>query len=416
MDGEPQLGVYEDLITSALEERLSRLIEAHQALIEPLRDDEAPDRLAMHLGSVVRRALERITDTHGAGRGARARAASQIITALLRELADQGDYDVAPDLLTAEPRLLRGIVGVNPDGRPSHLASPITPLLDTTLLTNSKHDQNLTAHLISEIRSASGIDAIIAFIRRSGIAPLRDELAHATNRPGSRFRVLTTTFTRTTEVAALEELAELGAEIRVSYDESATRLHAKAWLFHRPAGSSTGFVGSSNLTYHGNASGLEWNVRLSGRRNPDAVAKLAAAFESCWESEDFVPFDPVEFRERALKPEPDSDVLPNIDVRPYPFQERMLEQLAVARELGRHRNLLVAATGTGKTIMAALDYRRLRPQLPRARLLFVAHRAEILKQSLRTFRMVLGDGAFGELGWASTALIGSRTSSPRSSP
>ena len=74
----------------------------------------------------------------------------------------------------------------------------------------------------------------------------------------------------------------------------------------------------------------------------------------------------------------------------------MLEEIRVARELGHHRNLLVAATGTGKTVMAALDYKELRQTLPRARLLFVAHREEILDQSLRTFRMVLGDAAFGE--------------------
>ena len=74
----------------------------------------------------------------------------------------------------------------------------------------------------------------------------------------------------------------------------------------------------------------------------------------------------------------------------------MLEQLAFERHRGRHRNLVASATGTGKTVMAALDYAALRTRLPRARLLFVAHRQEILDQSQATFRHVLRDAAFGE--------------------
>ena len=79
-----------------------------------------------------------------------------------------------------------------------------------------------------------------------------------------------------------------------------------------------------------------------------------------------------------------------------PFQERLLEQIELARTLGRHRNLLVAATGTGKTVMAAVDYARLRERLPRDRLLFVAHREEILEQSRATFAHALRDASFGE--------------------
>ena len=86
-----------------------------------------------------------------------------------------------------------------------------------------------------------------------------------------------------------------------------------------------------------------------------------------------------------------------IELIPQPFQERLQEQIQVSRQLGHHRNLLVAATGTGKTVMAALDYAHLRLQLPRSRLLFVAHREEILQKSLGTFRIALRDYSFGEL-------------------
>ena len=89
-------------------------------------------------------------------------------------------------------------------------------------------------------------------------------------------------------------------------------------------------------------------------------------------------------------------VLSGLEVRPRPHQERILEALEAERTVhDRHRNLVVAATGTGKTVVAALDYRGLGGS--EKSLLFVAHRRELLEQAQRTYREVLGDGTFGEL-------------------
>ena len=216
---------------------------------------------------------------------------------------------------------------------------------------------------------------------------------------GRPLRVLTTTYTGSTEARALDELREAGADIRVSFDTDNTRLHAKAWLFHRQSGFSTAYIGSSNLTHSAQISGLEWNVRVSGARNPDVIDKVAAVFESYWQHPDFRPYDPVEFRAlMATGADVRSTLLLSpTELRPEPFQQRLLEQIALSREQGHHRNLLVAATGTGKTVMAALDYLALREALPRARLLFVAHREEILTQSRATFRQALRDPLFGDL-------------------
>ncbi len=92
--------------------------------------------------------------------------------------------------------------------------------------------------------------------------------------------------------------------------------------------------------------------------------------------------------------------LSGLEVRAFPYQQAMLDALEVERRVhDRHRNLIVAATGTGKTVVAALDYRRTVGSWPATRLslLFVAHRREILEQSLRTYREVLNDANFGEL-------------------
>src|SRR5690625_3559286 len=192
----------------------------------------------------------------------------------------------------------------------------------------------------------------MAFIRRSGIRARREKLPkHVAN--GGRLRVLTTIYTGSTEIAALEWLEELGAEVRVSYDTTSTRLHAKAWIFHRESGFSTAYVGSSNLTYSAQAPGLEWNLRVSGARNRSVIEKMEAVFESYWEEADFEPFDRSRFTAALDRPASVRIVLSPTEIRPYPFQERLLEQIELSRERGWHRNLLVAATGTGKTVMAA---------------------------------------------------------------
>jgi superfamily II DNA or RNA helicase len=273
-------------------------------------------------------------------------------------------------------------------------------LLDTTLLTNAPGEPRVGSQILTEIESADSIDLLMAFIRRSGLLPLLAALRKHCQR-GKRLRVLTTTYTGSTEAKALDLLIELGADVRVSYDVATTRLHAKAWLFHRRTAFSTAYVGSSNLTHSAQVAGLEWNVRVSAARNPDVIDKVNAVFESYWESADFAPYSKDQFAEALERSRhtdaPNKAMLSPLEVRLEPFQERLLELIEVSRAQGHHRNLLVSATGTGKTVMAAVYYGRLCTQMPRARLLFVAHREEILDQSRATFRHVLGEHTFGEM-------------------
>ena len=385
-------GLYEMLVTEALDAQIAAL---DRALLDesPLHEAEAADRLALHLARVLERALASLDPKQRVALG----------TTIARRLVTSVVEATAANALDAErpvedARVLRGVLARRPDGEAERIAAPLVPLLDTTLLTNAPGEPRVGSQLLAEIHSADRIDLVMAFIRQSGIAPLLGALrAHAS--AGRELRVLTTTYTGSTEVRALDALRDAGADVRVSYDIGSTRLHAKAWLFHRQSGFSTAYIGSSNLTHSAQVSGLEWNVRVSAVRNPSVVDKVAAVFESYWHGGDFVPFEREQFLQRtqgsragelrlALSP---------LELRAEPFQERLLEQIALARAHGRHKNLLVSATGTGKTVMAALDYGRLHETLPRARLLFVAHRKEILAQTLATFRHALRDHAFGEL-------------------
>ncbi|MFN0030296.1 MAG: DUF3427 domain-containing protein [Acidimicrobiales bacterium] len=385
-------GIYERLITEGLRAQLDELAKILPIDERSLSSADASDRIAWHVSRQVERALLDVSDEQ------RVQVGLQVARALLDRLGDlvQVDRQV---MLADPPSVLHAVLRRNPDGSPAPIAGPLIPLLDTTLLTNAPGEPTLWSQLRSEIESADSIDVVMAFIRRSGIGPLLDSLRRHCD-AGNGLRVLTTTYTDSTERRALDQLVDLGADVRISYDLGTTRLHAKAWVFHRRSGFSTAYVGSSNLTHSAQVTGLEWNVRASAARNPDVIAKFGAVFDSYWAANDFVRYDPAQFddeRERAGRVDSGPRViLSPIELRPFPFQERLLELIELSRQQGHHRNLLVAATGTGKTVMAALDYGALRIRLGRARLLFIAHREEILDQSLATFRYALRDASFGE--------------------
>jgi superfamily II DNA or RNA helicase len=383
-------GLYEVLLTHLLREQLRRQDDHEAAELTDLGHAEAADRIALHLAKAVEAAIENLPE------GERAIAGTQLARRVVKLIAgDDAEFLSRMDL--SDPaKLLRSIRKRLPDGHYETLEIPLIPLLDTTLLTNAPGEPRVGHQVRAEIASSDRIDLVMAFIRRTGINPLLESLRRHVEQ-GKSLRVLTTAYTGTTEPEALEALINLGAQVRVSYDTTGTRLHAKAWLFHRDSGYSTAYVGSSNLTHSAQVTGLEWNIRVSGARNRPVIDKIAAVFESYWQQPDFEAYE----RERLLatrKSEHEGfhvDISP-IEIRLEPFQERLLEEIELSRELGYHRNLLVAATGTGKTVMAAVDYARLKARLPRARLLFVAHREELLEQSRATFAHALRDGSFGE--------------------
>ena len=287
---------------------------------------------------------------------------------------------------------------------------PTTPLSDAALLTNAHGEPSLGSELRAELATADQVDLLCAFVKWHGIRVIAAELQQLKDR-GIPFRVITTTYIGATERKALDRLvADFGAEVKISYDRLNTRLHAKAWLFVRKSGFDTAYVGSSNLSQQALLEGLEWNVRLSQIATPSLMEKFQATFETYWADDRFESYDPVRDRDRlddALSEasgrsnsEHATITLSGLQVRPYPYQVEMLEALAVERQVhGRHRNLIVAATGTGKTVVASLDYRSLSEATASTRpsLLFVAHRQEILQQARQMYREVLADASFGEL-------------------
>lgn len=373
-------GAYESLHTAALDAALSA--SPFTPRYAAVSGASAPEVLARHVAETLTRALSSIADP-----------AVQIATVneLLTRLTATPDPVIALEqLVTLTEQVSSGVHRLIPE--------PTIKLSDVALLTNAKDQPNLGAALGSELGSADRVDLLCAFIRYSGIRIIRDQLRQLRDR-AVPFRVLTTTYMGATERRAIDQLVrDLGADVRISYNARSTRLHAKAWLFHRSSGFDTGFVGSSNLSHAAMVDGLEWNVRISAVATPTLVRQFSAAFDTYWNDDAFVPYDPdvdggrleaalaeahgpgvrrpvdiayplVPPDDLAGSPPSGTAVVPRLSVvptpsgpqvRPYPHQEQMLEALDVERTIhDRHRNLLVAATGTGKTVVAALDYLRL---------------------------------------------------------
>nr|WP_226344289.1 DUF3427 domain-containing protein [Agilicoccus flavus] len=390
-------GLHESVVTTALLRRLA-LRPDLSASIERVDPADQADVLASHLGRTLLRSLRTPGDADEAGRLALVRQ----VLALLDAEDDTPEEGVRRLLALTRPAA-PGLPPAYPAG-----VRPSTPLAHVALLTNAHGDPSLGSEIKAELDTCDRVDLICAFVKWHGMRTLEAQLGRLRER-GAPFRVITTTYLGSTDIKALDRLArDFGADIRVQYDPRRTRLHAKGWRFHRATGFDTAYVGSSNLTVSALLDGAEWNVRLSAQATPTLLEKFAATFETYWHSDEYAPYDPDddadrERLERALHAAkgsgtPTSLLVSGLDVRPYPHQQQILEALDAERTLhDRHRNLVVAATGTGKTVIAALDYRRLCAGRERPSLLFVAHRQEILDQSLRTYREVLADGTFGEL-------------------
>jgi superfamily II DNA or RNA helicase/HKD family nuclease len=396
---EPVEGVYEQLITLRVAQQLEKLSAmGWRPITAPVGSGSVPHVLARHVADSVHRLLQGLKPDE------RVHTANHILDTIstmegAREWVDQ----VIPGprhLLAVAKQETAGVYAIRPG----------IPLSDTALLTNSPDEPSLGFELRAELATADRVDLLCAFVKWHGLRIIEQSLKAAHDR-GVPIRVITTTYIGATERRALDRLVrEFNAEVRVNYETRSTRLHAKAWLFRRKSGYDTAYVGSSNLSKAALLDGLEWNVRLSSVATPDALRKFEATFDAYWDDTAFEPYDPDKDGERLQEAlsvaggVSASDqamrriTLSGLEVRPYPHQRDMLKRLEVEREVHRrHRNLLVAATGTGKTVMAALDYKQLRQRLGRdLSLLFVAHRKEILQQSMRTYQDVLVDANFGE--------------------
>jgi superfamily II DNA or RNA helicase/HKD family nuclease len=396
-----QEGLYESLLTEQLQRQLSAGGDWISEVAQ-VDDAELPLVLSRHLSPIIEKALSRVRDP------------AERLDIVRRLLAVLAEHDLpADDPIAGQSGAMQQLLSVSKAGALGNIVAPalrrpVTPLSEAALLTNARGEPTLAAELRAELDSVDSVDLLCAFVKWQGVRLLEKQFRALRDR-GIPLRVLTTTYLGATDAKALDALVnDFGAEVRINYETNRTRLHAKAWLLKRKTGFDTAYVGSSNLSLAALVEGLEWNVRLSTVGSPTLIKKFKTTFESYWENREFEPYRPAEDGKRLREAlevaggrrAQRTITLSGLEVTALPHQAEILEELDAERTLhDRHRNLVVAATGTGKTVIAALDYRRLvRTTYCRdLSLLFVAHRVEILKQSQRMYQEVMVDASFGEL-------------------
>jgi HKD family nuclease len=398
-----ELGIYEQVINKYINKQLtvdnSKLIRAL-----PIDDEEASKVLSKYIAIVIEKGLANIKDNGGDIHNQVDlcnKLVDTLVTVTGEKSLEELSVDKRAELLMALLEKKNTIQALN---EKAEIIRPITSIAQSTLFTGAIREPSMFTELKNEILSCNRIDMLVSFIKWSGLRLIIDELKQFTQR--GTLRIITTSYMGATDVKAVEALRELpNTEIKISYDTKRTRLHAKTYVFYRNTGYTTAYVGSSNLSNAAISSGLEWNVKVTTSDLPETIAKIDATFESYWNSHEFITYSETEKPrlESAIRAERTSasdNVSFNFDITPYPYQMEILDKLEAERKVrGHFRNLVVAATGTGKTVISAFDFKRfcIDNKGKSFRLLFVAHREEILKQSLYCFRTVLKDSNFGEL-------------------
>ncbi len=400
-----QQGLYEQLINKLISSKLNDLDRNTFYIKESVIDkNEASRVLSQYLVEVIRFALNLVSGDDSIEK--QIEISNKIILLLRTELKEE-DFD--EDLISTEAKILSAIFS-KIDARFSdfekHLKeiTPYTRLSQSELFTGNNAGISLESEIRKEILSSDKINFLVSFIKFSGIRIFEKELFEFTER-GGQLQVITTSYMGATDLKAVEYLSGLkNTEIKVSYNTDNERLHAKAYLFFRNTGFHTGYIGSSNISRSALTNGLEWNIKVTTKEVGHIIDKFQKTFETYWEDKEFESFDKILHTEKlrvALKKERTherNNPAAYFDIKPFPFQSEILEKLETERIVhNRFRNLIVAATGTGKTVISAFDFKKIKNKNSSAKLLFVAHRKEILQQAQATFQGILKDNNFGEL-------------------
>ena len=404
-------GLYEQVINTEIQEQLNKL-ENEKFIIDKSKIDneEAKAILSQYISQVIRKSLNYIREKEKEDSDKllkQIEACNEIIN-ILSEVSNEDDIkkyeiDKNGEILNALYSKVNNKKALKKD----KIVRPATPLSQNSLFTGASLEPNMLGELNKEIVTSDSIDLLVSFIKWSGLRCIIDSLREATM-AGKKLRILTTSYMGATDIKAIQELSKLpNTKIKISYDTERTRLHAKAYMFKRDTGFTTAYIGSSNLSNAALTSGLEWNIKITEQDSHDIIKKFEATFESYWNDGEFISYlgtdEDINILKRALNKEKrvdEEELNFSFDIRPYAYQKEILDKLRVEREIfNKNKNLVIAATGVGKTVISAFDYKNFCRENKKKsnRLLFVVHREEILRQARDTFRVILKDNNFGDL-------------------
>ncbi|GAC1303225.1 MAG: DUF3427 domain-containing protein [Mucilaginibacter sp.] len=400
-----QSGIYEQLVNKLISNQLESINQENFFIRSVALDkEEASKYLSSYLSETIRFALNEIKDEDKTVR--QIELSNKIIQLLINELPK---LHLSENLIENEGIILEAVFSKldSPFADFNERLKQITPytrLIQSELFTGNNIGISLESEIKKEILSSDEICWLVSFIKYSGIRIFKEELEEFTN-SGKKLKIITTSYMGATDVKAVEFLSNLkNTQVKVSYNSAHERLHAKAYLFIRNSGFTTGYIGSSNISRSALTNGLEWNLKITSKEINHIIDKFKKTFDTYWVDKEFELYEKGLDKQKlnaALKQQRSIDrhgITTFFDLQPFPYQQEILEKLQSERLVhNRYKNLVVAATGTGKTVISAFDYKRFKEHNPRARLLFIAHRKEILEQAQQAFQHVLRNANFGEL-------------------
>ena len=273
-----------------------------------------------------------------------------------------------------------------------------------TLVTNS--EEPLAEHLTQDLQRAQRVDLAVSFLQPSGLTQLLPHLEDLLIQRRGSCRLVTGDYLDITHPDALEQLLNLAQQtdgrlkLRVYQSTTARRgFHPKAYLFTNAVGTRTAYVGSSNLSHSALNEAVEWNYRLTDALDPSGLGQVHTHFEKLFNDPHTtgLTYEWLAAYRKRRKPLPTRekefvemlDDTPPEPAEPHDIQKEALKELQKTRQEGNKAGLVVLATGLGKTWLSAFDSETYE------RVLFIAHREEILSQSMNTFRRIRPGASFG---------------------
>ncbi|ALD66252.1 DEAD/DEAH box helicase family protein [Spiroplasma cantharicola] len=280
----------------------------------------------------------------------------------------------------------------------------------------NKDEQELLTEIQNEILTSDEVYLIYPFISKTILNKISLTFDYCLKNK-IIIKIISTTFddlSQFNNLYELKKLVEKYSNIQIKIEDNlekhSERIHIKAAIFKRKTNLDSAIIGSSNLTYKGMISGREWNIKIISRDSNDLVQKMIEEFDILW-NENLVDFSDVYQRDLLIQKvkenqdQKNSLQLTKIDSSTnyikknlYKFQKDIIDKLSYRRFQGKNKHLIVMATGTGKTLVSAFDFKRqIETVSKNLSILFLAHQREIVDQALKTYREVLNEPNFGEV-------------------
>jgi HKD family nuclease len=279
-----QQGIYEEIISQLIQKKILDL-DSQQFYIgtKILDPEEAAVYLSRYLNKVIYFAINNLKAEKRLDVGI---TLVNDIIRLVRDRFKLGEQDL--NLLDVQGKLLTAIIDKTTCSHPDiaeylKAITPYTRLTQSELFTGSNQSISLESEMKREIASSDEVCILVSFIKWTGLRGLQDDFLQFTE-SGKKLRVITTSYIGATDLKAVQFLAGLkNTEVKISYNNSNERLHAKAYLYLRKTGFDTGYIGSSNISHSALNRGLEWNIKITQAEIGHVIDKFHKTFETYWE-------------------------------------------------------------------------------------------------------------------------------------